>query len=77
MNIEYGSNFVVISKNDKSILVSYQTPVAARIDGELYVSNKFYSKTTSKQINNFSNRSKTAIKKSPEFFESLFNGDVI
>lgn len=71
MDIKYGNNFAIINKYNKSVLVSYQTPVAARIDGELYVSNKFYSKTTSKHINNFSNNSKIAIKKSPEFFESL------
>jgi len=48
-------NATVIETNDKIVLFSYETPVAANVDGKLYKTDKFWSKTTSKHINQFVN----------------------
>jgi len=56
------------------VLISYQTPVAARIGGKYYRTSKRYSVTTSKHINQWLRKYGAEGKaevKPPEFFESL------
>lgn len=47
-----GSNMTELELGSKTILFSYQTPVAAHIEGEGYVrTSKHWSVTTSRHIN--------------------------
>jgi hypothetical protein len=52
-----GSNQTEITRNDgTTVLVSYETPVAAYRPGEGYIrTEENYSKTTSKHINQWTN----------------------
>lgn len=54
-----GSNQTEINKdNGVSVLVSYQTPVAAFVPGRGYIqTNEHYSRTTSKHINAWAGKS--------------------
>lgn len=66
-----GSNQTLIVKSDKEILVSYETPVAAFIQGRGYFcTEKYFSKTTSKHINSWLSGAKAQIKPQ-EFFDNL------
>lgn len=40
-----------ITKTDKKVLVSYETPVAVRFGDDLFVTNERFSNTTTKHIN--------------------------
>lgn len=40
-----------ITKADKRVLVSYETPVAVRFGDDLFVTNERFSNTTTKHIN--------------------------
>ena len=40
-----------ITKTDKRVLVSYDTPVAVRFGDDLFVTNERFSNTTTKHIN--------------------------
>jgi hypothetical protein len=64
-----GSNKTVIYANDKTVFFSYNTPVAAIVDGIEYKTSKKWSVTTSKHINSFV--SKRAEEKEQSFFDNL------
>lgn len=59
-------------KNGMKILISYETPVAAFIYGQLYISEEWYngSKTTNKHLCWFCRKSE-GIKKPQKFFDDL------
>jgi len=40
-----------ITKADRKVLVSYTTPVAVRVGDDLFVTNEWFSNTTTKHIN--------------------------
>lgn len=65
----------IVEVNGSKILFSYETPVAAVKDGEFYRTNKFYSKTTSRHVNEFQRDSFFGTKEhnlvDPVFFTSL------
>lgn len=46
-----GSNQTELSTGDKTVLFSYQTPVAANVGGKFYRTAQRWSVTTSKHIN--------------------------
>ena len=46
-----GANQTELCANGMKVLFSYQTPVAAYIDGEYFRTDKHYSSTTTKHIN--------------------------
>jgi hypothetical protein len=49
---QIGHNQIQVSKRNGTFLVSYETPVAAHIDGIGYLrTEKFWSNTTSRHIN--------------------------
>ena len=50
--IKANMNEVTLNNNIK-VLFSYKTPVACEINGELYKTNKFWSKTTTRHINSW------------------------
>jgi hypothetical protein len=50
-----GKNQTELHINDKIIFISYETPVAACIDGQFFVTEKKWSTTTSKHINTWIN----------------------
>jgi hypothetical protein len=50
-----GKNKTELHINDKIIFISYETPVAACIDGQFFVTEKKWSTTTSKHINTWIN----------------------
>lgn len=60
----------VISTSDTEILWSYSTPVAARIKGKCYRTEKKWSRTTSGHINKFLEGNK-AETKPQEFFDKM------
>lgn len=71
MNIkQIGKNQLEISIGNKILLQSYNTIVAAKINGICYKTEQYYSKTTSKHINIFLNESHT-IEKNQDFFNNL------
>lgn len=51
--VQKGSNQTELKLNDYIVFFSYQTPVAAidRCNGQAYVTDKKWSKTTSRHIN--------------------------
>ena len=63
-----GSNQTELTANGVKVLFSYQTPVAAWINGEYFKTDKKYSKTTTKHINNWVH---LAIEKPEDFFDNL------
>ncbi len=66
-----GNNQTEISiGNNKTVLVSYQTVVAACIDGMYYKTGKKWSTTTSRHINNWLNGVNAEIKEQT-FFDNL------
>jgi len=64
-----GSNKTAIHSNNKTVFFSYNTPVAAIIDGQEYRTSHKFSVTTSKHINSFV--SKSAELKDQSFFDNL------
>ena len=46
-----GPNQTEITTNDKTVFFSYNTPVAANVNGKFYSTEQKWSKTTSKHIN--------------------------
>lgn len=63
-----GSNQTELTANGGKVLFSYQTPVAAWINGEYFKTDKKYSKTTTKHINNWAH---LAIEKPQSFFYDI------
>lgn len=64
------ANQTVILTKKAEILVSYETPVAAKINGSFFKTDKKWSKTTSKHINSFFDGGK-AEEKPQSFFDNL------
>lgn len=62
---------VLVSLGDISLLFSYRTLVGLRVNNQNYVTNKYYSRTTSRHISTagFGN----GIKVDPDMLEELFN----
>jgi hypothetical protein len=50
-----GKNKTELHIGNKIIFISYETPVAACIDGQFFVTEKKWSTTTSKHINTWIN----------------------
>lgn len=48
---QVGSNMTELHKDGIVVLFSYETPVAAYIDGECVRTEEFYSPTTTRHIN--------------------------
>lgn len=68
-----GSNQTQLElSNGTRVLFSYETPVAAVIDGVMYRTEKKWSVTTSKHITQFG--AKTAETRPQEFFDNLVKG---
>lgn len=65
-----GSNMTEVKTKKGTILVSYSTPVAARINGKYYRTSKKWSSTTSKHINQWLDGAK-AEEKPQSFFDNL------
>lgn len=63
-----GSNQTELSANGMHVLFSYQTPVAALINGQYYKTNKKWSATTTKHINKWVH---LAVEKEQDFFDNL------
>lgn len=63
-------NQTEIQTENKSILFSYKTPVAAFVDDNFYRTKKKWSVTTSKHINKWLDGRK-AEEKEQEFFDGL------
>ena len=52
--IPFGSNQnLVIINDDTEIFYSYKTAVAGKIKGKYYKTNEWYSRTTTRHINNY------------------------
>ena len=71
MRIEQeGSNQTVVIVDNANILFSYETPVAAIIDGDYYKTEKKWSRTTTRHINDWLDGDE-ATEKPQEFFDNL------
>jgi hypothetical protein len=71
MNIRIvGSNQTEVGTNVGIVFFSYNTPVAAKINGICYRTEKYFSNTTSKHINKWLEGRK-AETRPQEFFYSL------
>ena len=66
----FGPNQTQITSGNKTVFFSYQTPCAARIDGNFYRTSKKFSVTTSKHINKWLDGA-NAEEKDQSFFDSL------
>lgn len=69
-----GSNQTEIEVGEKTVLVSYETPVACHIQGEgYYRTEEKFSVTTSRHINKWlaSNGAHEVTEKPQEFFDKL------
>lgn len=67
-----GSNQTEVTCGDVTILFSYETPVAARINNEYYKTEERFSVTTTKHINKWAGNCPT---KPQSFFDNLLKGD--
>jgi predicted NAD-dependent protein-ADP-ribosyltransferase YbiA (DUF1768 family) len=65
-----GNNKVEISKGSTTVFYSYNTPVAANINGKYYRTAEHYSVTTSKHINQWLD-GVMAEEKPQKFFNNL------
>jgi hypothetical protein len=65
-----GKNKTELHINDKIIFISYETPVAACIDGQFFKTDKKWSVTTSKHINKWIDGREHEIR-SQAFFDNL------
>lgn len=62
----------IVLTSGAQVFVSYETPVAAVIDGISYKTDRKYSNTTTKHINSWlGNGGINALVKPQEFFDSL------
>jgi len=67
-----GSNKTELTISPRiQVLFSYETPVAAWIDGQYYKTDVKWSKTTSKHINSWAH---LPVTKPQEFFNELVKG---
>ena len=73
--ISLGSNMTEVVLGGRSILVSYETPVALHIEGMGYiVTDKKWSRTTSRHISKFLNGDKPYKTEPQEYFDALLEG---
>ena len=63
-----GINLTELSAEGMQVLFSYQTPVAAWINGQYYKTNKKWSNTTTRHINKWVH---LAGEKDQDFFDNL------
>lgn len=69
--LPHGKNQTILKTDDgDEIFFSYQTPVAACLDGYFYCTNIFHSQTTSRHIANYIGNTKP-IQKDQSFFAGL------
>ena len=69
--IPYGSNQNLVEINkDTEIFYSYKTAVAGKIKGKYYKTNEWYSRTTTRHINNYLGKL-IYTECDPSFFESI------
>ena len=61
--------------NDCTVLFSYNTPVACVINGALYKTEKYHSKTTSKHINAWLSGASFVTIKEQSFFDDVVRTD--
>jgi hypothetical protein len=70
--VNLGANVTELVTGNRSILVSYETPVALHIEGVGYiVTEKKWSRTTSKHINQFLGGDKPHKTEPQEYFDAL------
>lgn len=70
--VKLGANVTELVNGNRSILISYETPVALHIEGIGYiVTEKKWSRTTSKHINQFLGGSEPYQVKPQEYFDNL------
>ena len=75
--IPYGSNQnLVIINDDTEIFYSYKTAVAGKIKGKYYKTNEWYSRTTTRHINNYLGKL-IYTECDPSFFESIVDNNYI
>ena len=75
--IRFGSNQnLVIINDDTEIFYSYKTAVAGKIKGKYYKTNEWYSRTTTRHINNYLGKLKY-LECNPSFFESIVDNNYI
>ena len=75
--IPYGSNQNLVKINkDTEIFYSYKTAVAGKIKGKYYKTNEWYSRTTTRHINNYLGKLKFT-ECNPSFFESIVDNNYI
>lgn len=73
--VNLGANTNELVLGNRSILISYETPVALHIEGVGYiVTEKKWSRTTSKHINQFLNGDKPYKTEPQEYFDNLLEG---
>lgn len=74
MNIKpLGSNKTELHLDGMTVLFSYQTPVACWINGEYFMTEKKWSRTTSKHINSWVDTNWVS-QKPQSFFDDLVGG---
>ena len=75
--IPFGSNQnLVIINDDTEIFYSYKTAVAGKIKGKYYRTNRWYSQTTTRHINNYLGKL-IYTECEPSFFESITDTNYI
>lgn len=74
--VQLGSNQTLLTLPHAQILFSYSTPVAARVQGTYYRTNKKYSSTTSKHINAWI-AGRRAEQRDPAWFAQLADGTAV
>ena len=75
--IPYGSNQNLVEINkDTEIFYSYKTAVAGKIKGKYYKTNQWYSRTTTRHINNYLGKLKY-YECDPSFFKSITDTNYI
>jgi len=67
-----GNNKTELTVNGNTVFFSYNTAVACNFEGKFYRTNKFWSVTTSKHINQWLDGI-NAEEKEQSFFDSLVN----
>jgi hypothetical protein len=65
-----GNNQTILTIGENEIFFSYGTPVCGFISGQYMVTDKKWSVTTTKHINNYL-QGRAAIKKDQAFFDNL------
>jgi hypothetical protein len=66
-----GNKNQITLSDGTQVLFSYQTPVAAWKEGQFYKTDKFWSKTTSKHVNEWAH---LATPKPQQYFDNLIKG---